>query len=208
MKRYLVAGLLVWLPLGVTLLVVRLLVSWLDGVILLLPPQYQPEQLLGFHIPGLGVVLSVLVVLTTGMLVANFFGRKLVALWELLLSRIPLVRSVYSASKQLTETLFADSGQSFRQVVLVEFPRREVWTLAFLTGQDPGEPARVLGRDLVNVYVPTTPNPTGGYFIMLPRADVIELDMSVDDGLKAILSMGAVMSPDKARVLAESPLKP
>ncbi|MEO5343215.1 MAG: DUF502 domain-containing protein [Gammaproteobacteria bacterium SHHR-1] len=208
MKRYLVAGLLVWLPLGVTLLVVRLLVNWLDGVMRLLPPQYQPEQLLGFHIPGLGVVLTVLVVLVTGMLVANFFGRKLVALWERLLSRIPLVRSVYSASKQLTETLFADSGQSFRQVVLVEFPRRESWTLAFVTGHEAGEVARLLGRDLVNLYVPTTPNPTSGYFIMVPRMDVIELDMSVDDGLKAILSMGAVMSPDKACALAEKAVKP
>jgi uncharacterized membrane protein len=208
MKRYLVAGLLVWLPLGVTLLVVRLLVNWLDGVVRLLPPQYQPEQVFGFHIPGLGVVLTVCVVLVTGMLVANFFGRKLVALWELLLSRIPLVRSIYSASKQLTETLFADTGQSFRKVVLVEFPRRDAWTLAFLTGQDAGEAGQLIGRDLVNVYVPTTPNPTSGYFIMLPREDVQELEMSVDDGLKAILSMGAVMSPDKAQALADTPLKP
>jgi uncharacterized membrane protein len=198
MRRYLVAGLLVWLPLGVTLLVVRLLVNWLDGVVLWLPEPYRPEQLLGFHLPGLGVLLSVLVVVMTGMLVANFFGRRLVRVWELLLSRIPLVRSVYSASKQLAETMFADSSQSFRKVVLVEFPRREVWTLAFLTGHEQGEVGRQLNRPLVNLYVPTTPNPTGGYFIMVPREDVIELDMSVDDGLKAILSMGAVVAADRS----------
>jgi uncharacterized membrane protein len=191
-KRYLVAGLLVWLPLGVTLLVVRLLVSWLDALVLILPPQYRPEHWLGVQIPGIGLVLSVLLVLVTGVLVANFFGRRMVALWELLLSRIPLVRSIYSASKQLTETMFADSGQSFRKVVLVEFPRRDLWTLAFLTGSNPEEPVHRLGMELVSLYVPTTPNPTGGYLIMVPKQDVIELDMSVDDGLKMILSMGAV----------------
>lgn len=204
MKRYLVAGLLVWLPLGVTLLVVRLLVSWLDDLVLILPPQYRPEQWLGFHIPGIGLALSVLLVLITGFLVANFFGRRMVALWELLLSRIPLVRSIYSASKQLTETMFADSGDSFRKVVLVEFPRRDLWTLAFLTGANPEEPVHRLGKELVSLYVPTTPNPTGGYMLLVPRQDVIELDMSVDDGLKMILSMGAVAPAHKVADLTST----
>jgi uncharacterized membrane protein len=193
LRRYLVAGLLVWVPLGITILVVRLLVNWLDNTLLLLPEKYQPENLLGFSVPGLGVVLSILIVFLTGILVANLFGRSLVGLWERLLARIPLVRSVYSGAKQLAETMFSDSGQSFRKVLLVEFPRQGMWTLAFLTGTDAGEAQKKTGRDVINVYVPTTPNPTGGYFVMVPREDVIELDMSVDEGLKMLMSMGAVV---------------
>ena len=208
MRRYLVAGLLVWLPLGVTLLVVRLLINWLEGIASWIPQQYQPEHLLGFPVPGLGVLLSVFIVLLTGVIAANFLGRKLVKGWEDLLARIPLVRSVYSASKQLAETMFSDSSQSFRQVVLVEFPRREVWTLAFLTGRGCVEAETAMGRDLVNIYVPTTPNPTGGYFIMVPKEDVIELDMDVDDALKTILSMGAVSAAQRAVKLAAQPVNP
>jgi uncharacterized membrane protein len=210
MRRYLVAGLLVWVPLGITLLVVRLLVRWLDSTLLLVPEAYRPEALLGFAIPGLGVLLSVIVVFLTGILVANLFGRSLVSLWERLLARIPLVRSIYSGAKQLAETLFADSGQSFRKVLLVEFPRKGMWTLAFQTGTDLGEAQRKTGRDVINVYVPTTPNPTGGYFVMVPREDVQELEMSVDEGLKMLMSMGAVV-PDasgEARKLASTHLKP
>ena len=202
MKRYLVAGLLIWLPLGVTLMVVKLLVNWLDGVLLLVPEHYRPDRLLGFHIPGLGVLLSVLVVLLTGVLVANFFGRRLIAAWEKLLSRIPFVRSIYSASKQLAETMFSDSSQSFRKVVLVEWPRKGMWTLAFQTGIDVGEAQEKTGRQVVNLYVPTTPNPTGGYFVMAPREEVLELDMSVDEGLKMLLSMGAVVPVGKVAELA------
>lgn len=193
LRRYLVAGLLVWVPLGITLLVVRLLVNWLDGTLLLLPERYQPAHLLGFNIPGLGVVLSVLIVFVTGVLAANLFGRSLVSLWERMLARIPLVRSIYSGAKQLAETLFSEAGQSFRKVVLVEFPRRGLWSLAFQTGTDVGEAQRKTGRDVINIYVPTTPNPTGGYFVMVPREDVVELEMTVDDGLKMLMSMGAVV---------------
>ncbi|AKH21631.1 DUF502 domain-containing protein [Sedimenticola thiotaurini] len=192
-RRYLVAGLLVWVPLGITLLVVRLLVRWLDGSLLLLPEAYRPEQLLGFSIPGLGVLVSVLIVFVTGVMVANLFGRSLVSVWERLMARIPLVRSVYSGAKQLAETMFSEAGQSFRKVLLIEFPRKGLWTLAFQTGTDAGEAQLKTGRDVVNVYVPTTPNPTGGYFVMVPREDVVELDMSVDDGLKMLMSMGAVV---------------
>jgi len=203
-RRYLIAGLLVWVPLGVTLLVVRMLVRWLDGTLLLIPEAYRPENLLGFSIPGLGVVLSILIVLVTGVLVANLFGRSLVALWERLLARIPLVRSVYSGAKQLAETMFSDAGQSFRKVLLVEFPRKGLWTLAFQTGTDIGEAQARTGRDVINVYVPTTPNPTGGYFVMVPREDVVELEMSVDDGLKMLMSMGAVVPDAKKEPLALS----
>ncbi|WP_435685436.1 DUF502 domain-containing protein [Sedimenticola selenatireducens] len=192
-RRYLVAGLLVWVPLGITLLVVRLLVRWLDGSLLLLPEAYRPENLLGFSIPGLGVVVSVLILFVTGVLAANLFGRSLVSVWERLLARIPLVRSIYSGAKQLAETMFSEAGQSFRKVLLIEFPRKGLWTLAFQTGTDAGEAQHKTGRDVINVYVPTTPNPTGGYFVMVPREDVIELEMSVDDGLKMLMSMGAVV---------------
>jgi uncharacterized membrane protein len=137
--------------------------------------------------------LSVLIILFTGMIAANLLGGKLVALWESILARIPLVRSIYSAVKQLTETLFSPSGQSFRKVLLVEYPRKGAWTLAFQTGTDAGEAQQKTGEDVINIYVPTTPNPTSGFFLMIPRRDVIELDMSVDEGLRMIISMGVVV---------------
>ncbi|MCU7918832.1 MAG: DUF502 domain-containing protein [Candidatus Thiodiazotropha sp. (ex Dulcina madagascariensis)] len=209
LRRYLVAGLLVWLPLGATFLVIKLLVGWMDNSLLLLPETYRPDNLLGFHMPGLGVLLSLLILLLTGLVAANLFGRKLVGMWERLLSRIPLVRSVYSAVKQLVETMFADNGKSFRKVVLVEFPRRGLWTLAFLTSEETGPVQQATGRDVVSVYIPTTPNPTGGYFVLVPKEDVRELEMSVDDGLKMLLSMGAV-NPEAVHGdgLAEAKAKP
>lgn len=202
LRRYLVAGLLVWVPLVVTLLVVRMLVEWMDSSLMLLPKAYQPEQLLGFSIPGLGVVLTILILLVTGIIVANFFGRRLVALWERVLSSIPLVRSIYSAAKQLAETMFTADSKSFRKVLLVEFPRRGLWTLAFQTGTDIGEAQRKTGREVINVYIPTTPNPTGGYFVMVPREDVQELDMTVDEGLRMLVSMGAIV-PDAQKMPPE-----
>lgn len=197
LRRYIVAGLLLWVPLGITLLVVSMLVGWMDQSMRLIPWQYRPEQLLGFEIPGLGVLLSLLIVFVTGVIVANFFGRRLIALWESLLARIPLVRSIYSSAKQLAETVFSKHGNSFRKVLLVEFPRKGLWTLAFLTSTDQGEAQHKAGdgQEVLNVYIPTTPNPTGGYFVMVPACDVRELDMSVDDGLKMLISMGAVV-PD------------
>lgn len=193
LKKYLIAGVLVWLPLGVTVLVVKLFVDLMDRTLLLIPLQYRPETLLGISVPGFGVILSVIIILITGMIAANLLGGKLVALWELILSRIPLVRSVYSAVKQLTETLFSSSGQSFRKVLMIEYPRKGLWTLAFQTGTEIGEAQRKTGEEVVNVYVPTTPNPTSGFFLMVPKKDVIELDMSVDEGLKMIISMGVVV---------------
>ncbi|MCB1850843.1 MAG: DUF502 domain-containing protein [Gammaproteobacteria bacterium] len=193
LRRYLVAGLLVWVPIGVTVLVVRMLVRWMDNSLLLIPEAYRPDNLIGFHIPGLGVVLSLLIVFFTGVFAANLFGRSLVSLWEHILARIPLVRSIYSGAKQLAETVFSEKGKSFRKVLLIEFPRRGLWTIAFQTGADVGEAQAKTGRDVINVYVPTTPNPTGGYFVMIPRDEAIELDMKVDDGLKMLMSMGAVV---------------
>ena len=193
MRRYLIAGLLIWLPLGVTVMVIKLLVDMMDQTLLVLPVAYHPDVVFGFHIPGLGVLLSVTVVLLTGVVVANFFGRRLVALWEKALARIPLVRPIYSAVKQLTETVFTSGGQSFRKVLLIEYPRKGIWTLAFQTGTVVGEAQSKTGEEVINVYVPTTPNPTSGFFLMVLRREVVELEMSVDDGLKMIISMGAVV---------------
>ncbi len=193
MKRYLIAGLLVWVPLGVTFMVIKLLVGMMDRTLVLLPEQYRPDNLLGVHIPGLGVVLITIIVLVTGMVVANLFGRKLVSLWESLLAQIPLVRSIYTGVKQILETVFSSNDQSFRKVLLVEYPRPGLWTLAFQSSTTVGEAQAKTGRDVVNVFIPTTPNPTSGFFIMVPRDDVVELDMSVDDGLKMIISAGVVV---------------
>jgi len=192
LRRYFVAGLLVWLPLVATYLVLAFSIRLIDRSLLLLPPALRPENLIGFKIPGLGVILTLLLVLVTGLIVANFFGRRLVGAWESLLSRIPLVRSVYSAVKQITASLFADASQSFREVVLVEYPRRGLWMLAFVTGDTPKKFQIVADQDLINIYVPTTPNPTSGFYIMVPPSDIKRLDIPVEVGLKMILSAGVV----------------
>ena len=160
LRRYFVAGLLVWLPLLATYLLLSFSIRLIDRSLLLLPPKFRPEQLIGFEIPGLGVILTLILLLLTGLVVANFFGRKLISAWESLLSRIPLVNTVYSAVKQITASLFADASQSFREVVLVEYPRKGLWALAFVTGETPKKIKQVTGVDLINIYVPTTPNPT------------------------------------------------
>lgn len=193
MKRYLIAGLLVWVPLGVTVMVIRLLINLMDKTLTWLPQRFQPDVLLGFHIPGLGVVISVVVVLGTGMVVANLFGRKIVSLWEALLNRIPLVRTIYTGVKQILETVLHSQTQSFRKVLMIEYPRRGLWTMGFLAGTTRGEPQAKTGVDVVNVFIPTTPNPTSGFFLMVPKDEVIELDMDVDDGLKMIISAGVVV---------------
>ena len=202
LRRYLVAGLLVWVPLGVTLLIVGFLVDLMDQTLLLLPESIQPENLLGYRIPGLGLVLTAIVVLATGMIVTNLFGKQLITLGEQLLRRIPVVRSIYGAVKQVTESMFS-SGKSFRKVVLVEYPRKGMWSLAFQTGNGADEINDKTGHELTNVFIPTTPNPTSGFFLMVPRAEVIELDMSIDDGLKMLLSVGVVVPERKKSGTAE-----
>ncbi len=197
LKRYLIAGLLVWLPLGVTIAVVKFLVDLFDQSLLLLPMKYRPENLLGMDIPGLGVLLSFLLILFTGMLVANLIGSKLVGAWESFLDRIPLVRSLYKAVKQIAEAVFGSGEQTFQNVFLIEYPRKGLWTLAFQTGKNISEPQRKTGMpDVVNLFVPTTPNPTSGFFIMADRAEIIKLDLEVDDALKMVIS-GGVVSPEK-----------
>ncbi len=190
MKKYLITGLLIWIPLVITIWVLKLVVDVLDQTLLLLPPQWRTEGLFGVHVPGMGVLLTFVIVLVTGALAANIIGARLVQIWHELLHRIPFVSSIYSAVKQVSDTLFSSSGEAFRKTLLVQWPHKGVWTIAFLTGVPGGDVASHLKGDYVSVYVPTTPNPTGGYFVMLPRADVIELDMSVDEALKYIISMG------------------
>lgn len=206
LRRYFVAGLLVWLPLVATGLVLGFAIRLIDRTLLLLPVQYRPETLIGFEVPGLGVILTVILLLVTGLVVANFFGRKLVNAWESILSRIPLVRSVYGAVKQITSSLFADASQSFREVVLVEYPRRDLWMLAFVTGDTPKKFKQVIGQELINIYVPTTPNPTSGFYLMVPPEDIRRLDIPVEVGLKMILSAGVVNpldDPAEAEKLAQ-----
>jgi len=197
LKRYLIAGLLVWLPLGVTVLVIRLLVTFMDKLLVFIPVQYHPDTLLGVHIPGLGVVLAVLVVLITGVIVANFFGRQLVVAWESLLGRIPLVRTIYHSVKQVAVTIFSSQGKSFRKVLLIEYPRKGIYTLCFQTGDAVAEVVEKSGKEVINVFVPTTPNPTSGFFIMVPEEDVQVLDMSIDDALKMIMSLGVIVPGGK-----------
>jgi uncharacterized membrane protein len=195
-KKYLITGLLIWIPLVITLWVLKLVVDVLDQSLLLLPVAWQTENWLGVHIPGLGAILTVFIVFVTGVFATNFFGAQLVELWHEVLHRIPVVNSIYSSVKQISDTLFSSSGQAFRKALLVQWPQEGMWTIAFLTGAPGGGVAEHLPPDCVAVYVPTTPNPTGGYFIIVARKNVIELDMSVDQALKYIISMG-VAPPQK-----------
>jgi len=199
MKKYFITGLLIWVPLAITAWVLALIVRTMDQTLLLLPAAIRPESLLGFYIPGIGVILTLVVVFGTGLVTANILGQRLLRFWEGVLSRIPVVKSVYYSVKQVSDTLFSSNGEAFRKSLLVQYPRPGCWTIAFLTGQPGGDVARHLQGDYVSVYLPTTPNPTSGFFLMLPRADVIELDISVDEALKYIISMGVVAPPSRAR---------
>ena len=207
LQRYLVAGILVWVPLAVTFALVYLAVDITDNTLLLIPEQYRPDSLLGFHIPGLGVILAFIVLLVTGVLAANFVGRALVGSWESLLERIPFVRAVYSAAKKFSEIVFSDSSESFKKVLLIEYPRKGLYSLAFQTATDLGEVQARTGEDVVCCFVPTTPNPTSGLIIVVPKKDVIELDMEIDEALKMIISLGVVVPIWSRDQTADLPLK-
>jgi uncharacterized membrane protein len=206
LKKYFITGLLIWIPLAITLWVLDLIVTTMDQSLALLPLQMQPQEVFGRQIPGLGVLLTLLVVLGTGVLASNILGQRLVSLWEMLLGRIPVVKTIYSSVKQVSDTLFTPGGQAFRKALLVQYPREGAWTIAFQTGAPGGDVANHLRGDYVSVYVPTTPNPTSGFFLMLPRADVIELDMSVDEALKYVISMGVVAPGKPALRRPDAPL--
>ena len=192
MRKYFITGLLIWIPLVITLWVLKLIVDSLDQVLLLLPREFQTENWLGLHVPGMGVVMTLVIVLLTGLFATNLLGARLVHLWHDILHRIPVVNSIYSSVKQISDTLFSSSGQAFRKALLVQWPHQGMWTIAFLTGRPGSDVASHLEGEHLSVYVPTTPNPTGGYFVIVARKDVIELDMSVDAALKYIISMGVV----------------
>ncbi|MSQ49883.1 MAG: DUF502 domain-containing protein [Betaproteobacteria bacterium] len=198
MKKHLITGLLIWIPLVITLWVLKLVVDALDQTLLLLPMALRTENWLGLHVPGMGVVMTLVIVLLTGLFATNLLGARLVHLWHHILHRIPVVNSIYSSVKQISDTLFSSSGQAFRKALLVQWPRDGMWTIAFLTGVPGGDLVNHLKGDYLGVYVPTTPNPTGGYFMLVARKDVIELDMSVDEALKYIISMGVVPPSGRA----------
>ncbi|MDR2241106.1 MAG: DUF502 domain-containing protein [Zoogloeaceae bacterium] len=202
MKKYFITGLLIWVPLAITVWVLALIVRTMDQTLLLLPEAFHPERLLGIYIPGIGVIATLLVVFLTGLVTTNIIGQRLLIFWEGVLSHIPVVKSVYYSVKQVSDTLFSSNGQAFRKALLVQYPREGIWTIAFQTGQPGGDVLNHLPDEYVSVYVPTTPNPTSGFFLMLPRKDIIELDMSVDAALKYIISMG-VVAPS-ARLPAEA----
>ncbi|WP_369152284.1 DUF502 domain-containing protein [Candidatus Thiodubiliella endoseptemdiera] len=191
LRNYFISGLLFWIPLGLSIVVIKFFLELVDNLI---PEQYLPQILLEFSqsIPGSGVVWVLLIIMVTGVLVSNFIGRKLLEVWDKLLNKIPGFRGVYNALKQLSDTVFSPSGKSFKKALLVEYPRKDMWTIAFQTGDYHGEVEEKIGQEIVNIYVPTTPNPTSGFFIMLPKKDTVELNMSVDDAFKLIISTGVV----------------
>ncbi len=205
LRRYLVAGILVWVPLGITAALVYVAVDLTDNTLLLIPQKYRPEELLGTHIPGLGVILAFIVLLVTGALTANFVGRAFVGGWESLLERIPVIRAVYSAAKNFAEIVFSDTSQSFKKVLLIEYPRKGIYSLAFQTSTQLGEIQGRIGEEVICCFVPTTPNPTSGLIIVLPRRDVMELDMEVDEALKMVISLGVVVPTWDKEQTAELP---
>ena len=195
LRKWLLAGLLVLVPLMITIAVINWVVSTLDKTLEILPAEWQPELLIGFYIPGFGVVLALAIVFVIGAATSNFIGNKLVTWWDRLLNRIPVVRSVYSAVKQVSDTLFSEKSNAFREALLVQWPREGVWTVAFLTGKPGSSVSTHLDGEHVSVYVPTTPNPTSGYLMILPKSDCKPLDMSVDEALTYVISMGVITPP-------------
>jgi len=195
LRTYLVTGLLVWVPLGITVFLVKVMVDFMDQTLLLLPVNYRPETILGVDIPGLGIVLSVVVLLLTGIFAANFLGRRLVGVWESIMQRIPFVRTVYSAAKSFAEVVLTNNTNSFKEVLLIEYPRKGVYSLCFQTSTELAEIQARTSADMICVFVPTTPNPTSGFIIMVPVEDTIELDMDIESALKMIVSLGVVVPP-------------
>ncbi len=196
MKKYFITGLLVLVPLFITIWVLSFLIHTMDQSLLLLPEAWQPKKLFGFNVPGLGALLTLGIIFGAGLVATNIFGQHLIEVWESLLARVPVVKTIYSSVKQVSDTLFSNTGHAFRKAVLVQYPRDGSWTIAFITGMPGGDVKEHLFGDYISIYVPTTPNPTSGFFLMMPKEDVIELDMSVDEALKYIISMGTVTPKD------------
>ena len=205
LRKYIIAGLLVWLPLAATVAIIKLVIDLLDGLILLLPSDYQPANVLGFSVPGYGIVLAIAILLLTGMLAANLFGRRLVEFWEAVLNRIPLVRTIYKSVKQISTTLLDSDGKSFRKVIMLEYPRKGVWSIGFLTNPHViNELEQTDNTDMVAVFVPTTPSPAFGFMLMVPHEEIVELDMTIEEGFKFIISMGVIIpdGPLRAKIIS------
>jgi len=205
-RKYLIAGLLVWVPLAATVLIIKLVIDLMDMTLLLFPEGLHPQNLWGFTIPGTGLILALIVVFVTGVLAANLLGRRLVVIWENILGRIPLIRNVYNAFKQITHSILSSENKSFRKVVLIEFPSQGMWSIGFLTNPAIKIESKPLEDELISVFVSTTPNPTTGFLIMLPKNKVIELDMTIEDAFKAVMSMGVIVpdGPMKESLLAKT----
>jgi uncharacterized membrane protein len=197
MKRYFITGLLIWVPLGITVWVLNALIGAMDTSLLLLPAHWRPEAWLGMPIRGGGVVLTLLIILVTGLLTTNLLGQKLLSLWHIVLNRIPVVNSIYSSVKQVSDTLLSSEGNAFKKVLLVRYPHPQAWSLAFQTNV-PGELMPQLGTDYVGVFIPTTPSPVNGFYFYVRRDETLEVDVSVDAALKYIISMGVVAPPQPA----------
>ena len=202
LRSYLLAGLVVWLPILVTFVVLRFIVDLLDKTLSLLPHAYQPEQLIGMHLPGLGVLLSLVLLLITGIVATNFLGQRLMTWSEAVLDKIPLVRSIYNATKQVIQAIFATNSQAFRKVLLVEYPRKGMWSIAFQTGAAPSDVATHTGVEMVSVFIPTTPNPTAGFLMMVPKSETVEMSMSTEAALKFIISLGVMQSATSGTIVA------
>ena len=192
LRKYIITGLLIWVPLGITILVIKLLVNLMDKTIVLLPPTWRPEEIFGFNVPGLGIVLSAMVIFITGFILTNIAGRKVITLWERLLDRIPLVRSVYSSVKQVTQTILSSDNNTFNEVYLIEYPRKGIWSLCFKTSESPDHFNEATDKKMITVFVPTTPNPTSGFILFIPQEEARKVDIDVEEALKLVMSLGVV----------------
>jgi uncharacterized membrane protein len=206
LRAYLIAGLLITGPISLTLYLAWIFVAWIDGIVAqLLPPAYNPSGWLPFHVPGLGLIIVASGLILIGWGTAGVLGRFFIRVYERILERLPVIRGLYSATKQIFQTVLSQQSNTFREVALVEFPRKEMWTLGFITGRAEGEIRTVVGDDVVNDYVPTTPNPTSGYLVFVPRRDLVVLDMSIEEGIKFVISGGIVAPPERPKVTAPAP---
>ena len=204
LRKYIITGLLIWVPLGITIFVIRVLVNLMDHTIVLLPPAWRPEALFGFNVPGLGIVISAMVIFITGFFLTNFAGRRIIRLWENFLDRIPLVRSIYSSVKQVTSTVLSSDNNTFNEVLLIQYPREGLWTLCFKTSDSPKSFNETAGEELITVFVPTTPNPTSGFILFVPKSEVRKMDIDVEDALKLVMSLGVVTPENKTVTKTDS----
>ena len=204
LRKYIITGLLIWIPLGITILVIKLLVDLMDRTIVLLPPSWRPEAVFGFDLPGLGIVISAMIIFITGFILTNIAGRRLIRFWESFLDRIPLVRSIYSSVKQVTQTVLSSDSNTFNEVLLIEYPRKGIWTLCFKTSDSPKTFNEATGKELITVFVPTTPNPTSGFILFIPKDEIKKMDLDVEDALKLVMSLGVITPESKDKLVKES----